>query len=97
MGYTVRPERLRALVTALADVRDRIREATPAQVEIAAPGAEPVSIGAARRLGLDLSLRHYEANLAQRAALEEALAKFGATVTEYLAREEAGTTTFGDT
>lgn len=96
MGYRVRPERLPELVTALRRVGELIQEATPAQVAIAAPGDEPVSIGAAQRLGTDMSLRHYDANRAHRTAMETVLAKFGATAAEYLAREDSGTSMFGD-
>lgn len=94
MGFMVRPERLRKLESALAKVREQIQEATPTQVEIAAPGDEPVSINAAKRLGLDLSLRHFEANRKHRAAIEDALAKFGATAAEYSTREETATSSY---
>lgn len=96
MGFRVRPERLPELTKALAGVRDLIEAATPEQVAITAPGDEPVSIDAARRLGIDLSLRHYEVNRAHRQRIEDALATFGATVSEYLATEDRAATTYGD-
>lgn len=96
MGYRVRPERLPELVTALTRVGELIQAATPAQAAIATPGDEPASIDAAQRLGLDMSLRHFDANRAHRAAMATVLAKFGATANEYLAREESGKTMFGD-
>lgn len=94
MDYRVRPERLPTLMKSLEEVRHHIAAATPAQVEIAAPAEELVSIDAVRRLGLDTSLLHYQVNKAHREALENALAAFGATLTDYLAREESGELTF---
>jgi hypothetical protein len=87
MRFRVEPDQLGELDAALTEVLAHLRAATPAGHGIAAPGDEPVSVDAARRLGEGMATLHHEANRAHRKVVEAAAEAFGATRALYTARE----------
>lgn len=95
MDFTVRPERLPTLVTALEKAMSEIQAALPAEQTITPPGDDPANIAVAEHLGALVSARHLEAHSAYQARLMDAISAVNDTMTEYLTRETTATLIFG--